>query len=287
MAPDPILPLELERRIFEICAHLRPVSIPKLCLVAWRVKEWVEPLLYRTIFISDDKPIEGRPSFTPTTILSTIETKTPAFFGKHVRNLLVFGGWDLPAKRVLPVCTGVDNLWIRCDLDRLVSVLESLSLRQLYADIRPLLSNLSPTHQFFSQITHLELIDEVDNPSPTNMGIWSGLPFLPQLAHLSFNDEDLIAISTPLLQSCKSLAVLVCLAADEYAVALDQRVLEARLPEEPRFVVMDCQNYHRDWQMGTHCGTDYWVRAEDFVTKRRSGEIDTLQYRIDDDASTL
>jgi hypothetical protein len=34
------LPLELERHIFEICALSRPVGIPKLMLVGWRVKEW-------------------------------------------------------------------------------------------------------------------------------------------------------------------------------------------------------------------------------------------------------
>jgi hypothetical protein len=36
----PILPTELERQIFELCALSRPVRIPKLMLVAWRVKEW-------------------------------------------------------------------------------------------------------------------------------------------------------------------------------------------------------------------------------------------------------
>jgi hypothetical protein len=36
----PTLPSELEREIFEICAVSRPVCIPKLVLVAQRVKEW-------------------------------------------------------------------------------------------------------------------------------------------------------------------------------------------------------------------------------------------------------
>ncbi|KAJ7126167.1 hypothetical protein C8R44DRAFT_121208 [Mycena epipterygia] len=36
----PILPPELERQIYEICALSRPVLIPKLMLVAWRAKEW-------------------------------------------------------------------------------------------------------------------------------------------------------------------------------------------------------------------------------------------------------
>jgi hypothetical protein len=40
MTPVPVLPIELERQIFEICASSRPVLIPKLMLVAWRVKQW-------------------------------------------------------------------------------------------------------------------------------------------------------------------------------------------------------------------------------------------------------
>jgi hypothetical protein len=34
------LPLELERVIFEVSALSRPIDIPNLMLIAWRVKEW-------------------------------------------------------------------------------------------------------------------------------------------------------------------------------------------------------------------------------------------------------
>jgi hypothetical protein len=41
MAPgSPTLPRELEREIFELCDLSRPTFIPKLMLVAQRVKEW-------------------------------------------------------------------------------------------------------------------------------------------------------------------------------------------------------------------------------------------------------
>jgi hypothetical protein len=36
----PILPLELERLIFELSALSWPLSVPNLMLVAWRVKQW-------------------------------------------------------------------------------------------------------------------------------------------------------------------------------------------------------------------------------------------------------
>jgi hypothetical protein len=43
---SPILPPELERGIFEICAISRPVSIPNLMLVAQRVKEWCVAIFF-------------------------------------------------------------------------------------------------------------------------------------------------------------------------------------------------------------------------------------------------
>ncbi|KAJ7121829.1 hypothetical protein C8R43DRAFT_1136349 [Mycena crocata] len=56
----PVLPVELEREIFEIAAHSRPRSVPTLVLVASRVKVWVEPFLYRTIFLDAyTQPVEG------------------------------------------------------------------------------------------------------------------------------------------------------------------------------------------------------------------------------------
>jgi hypothetical protein len=37
---------------------------------------------------------------------------------------------------------------------------------------------------------------------------------------------------------------------------------------------MGAHYYLKDWQMGAHAGIDYWTHAEDFISKRRSGEID-------------
>ncbi|KAJ7088093.1 hypothetical protein C8R44DRAFT_892893 [Mycena epipterygia] len=52
------------------------------------------------------------------------------------------------------------------------------------------------------------------------------------------------------------------------------------LSRDFRFVAMCCEHYHLDWQMGACAGVDYWSRAESFIAKRRSGEIDALQYEI-------
>jgi hypothetical protein len=46
------LPLELERKIFEVAALFRPVTIPAMMRVAWRVKLWRGELLPGNTFHS-------------------------------------------------------------------------------------------------------------------------------------------------------------------------------------------------------------------------------------------
>ncbi|KAJ7112065.1 hypothetical protein C8R43DRAFT_1138993 [Mycena crocata] len=164
----------------------------------------------------------------------------------------------------------------------------ALSPKRLYADIRPLLRGLSPLHPSFSKVTYLELIGSAENPLPNNMGIWSGLSLLPQLTHLSFNANEFIPICLPLLQSCKTLAVLICLDSTVIYSQTDRWILqEEGLQKDVRFVAITCRIWWKDWQMGILTGVDYWTQADDFVTKRRSGEIDALQFRIPGDASEL
>ncbi|KAJ7111094.1 hypothetical protein C8R44DRAFT_883532 [Mycena epipterygia] len=48
-ADDPRFAPQLEQIILEFCAADRPAGIPRLMLIAQRVKEWVEAALYRVI----------------------------------------------------------------------------------------------------------------------------------------------------------------------------------------------------------------------------------------------
>ncbi|KAJ7123569.1 hypothetical protein C8R44DRAFT_875759 [Mycena epipterygia] len=79
------LPPELERQIFEIAAHARPVAVLDLILVAWRVKAWVEPLLYRVIFVdgSGSTPIDGLPAFTVDVLQRLFERKAGKIRSEH------------------------------------------------------------------------------------------------------------------------------------------------------------------------------------------------------------
>ncbi|KAJ7629850.1 hypothetical protein B0H17DRAFT_1091096 [Mycena rosella] len=211
----PALPPELERQIFEICALFRPVSIPKLMLVAWRVKQWIEPILYRTVVIG---ALES----------ATRDTEFPVF---------TFDILQASIRRCATICHAYP-----------------------------------PPHPFFSQITHLELFNVVDDTTIQT------LPLIPHLTHLSFNHPSFIPHCLQILKTCPSLTVLVSITPRSlrgwYAAH------EAALSRDVRFVGMYCYHFTQDWLLGIKTGLDYWSRAEAFIAQRRSGEIDPLRFEI-------
>ncbi|KAJ7434913.1 hypothetical protein B0H11DRAFT_1887544 [Mycena galericulata] len=267
----PVLPPELERQIFEICALSRPTLIPKFMLIAWRVKEWVEPLLYHTIvLINDEPPIDGYPHFIIEIMLSAIHSKPAAFFRDSVRNLFLY---LVPEeKEILSICTRVENLWIAPVQKRPsdLSILEPSTLKHLYTNALYLF--LDAPAVLFGQLTHLELT----GPSGHDVdGLRSSLPRLPQLTHLCFYNDGFTPIFLPVLQHCPFLTVLISLDGSTLKASENERILA----KDDRFVAMQTSSpWFVDWQVGVASGIDYWHRAERFIAKRRSGEIDPLLY---------
>jgi len=282
---SPALPPELERAIFETAAHIRPLSIPRFMLVAWRVKIWLEPLLYQTVVLSQraDYPhnLQGHiPCFQSHILLSLIQSKSVRFPGGSVRNLFFPAGISTEdTSAILSACRSVENLWMTPNIDgELFSLIEDLQLSQLYCNLKCIFGSrrhIDFTHRLFAKITHLEIFGH--NFDPTEREMYTELALLPHLTHLCFNDERFTDICLTLLKTCKSLRVLVIL----------ERTLNTPLEvaKDPRFVVMYCNWEAKDWRMGAHSGIDYWSRAEEFIAKRRSGEIDPLIYTIEGDAS--
>ncbi|KAJ7434892.1 hypothetical protein B0H11DRAFT_1247761 [Mycena galericulata] len=266
------LPRELERLIFEICALSRPTLIPKLMRVAWRVKEWVEPLLYRTIILSYAPPLDGYPEFTDKILSFAMRSKPSTFFRDSVRNLLLY---CVPnSKEILTICTSVENLWIvgtsagQFDFPA--------TLKHLYTDVLELLCGPPATRPLFSQLTHLELMGPTQADEDIDV-LFSSISQLPQLTHLAFYEEGFTSIFLPLLQTCGSLEVLVFFSGKR----LKEFEYEDSLANDLRFVVLPMSSkWFEDWQRGLHTGVDYWSRARWFIAKRRSGEIDRLIYVI-------
>ncbi|KAJ7723571.1 hypothetical protein B0H16DRAFT_1737196 [Mycena metata] len=279
---DPTFPLELERKIFEISAISRPTVIPKLMRVAWRVKEWVEPLLYRTIALHSSQEIDGCPRFTDQRLLSAMHAN-PALFHDSVRNLYLYLPHSPTELRkmetILSHCTSLQNLSIMFKFTdpKCTKLIAAMPLRRLCGDYQPLLWDLPPTHHFFANITHLAL-GLVFNLTAADE-LCTRLALIPHLTHLSFDPLGIIPHCMRLLQDCLLLQVLVLFALDLGQYEWWQQDLAA-LSHDPRFLAMGPALYVEDWHMGVQEGLDYWARAEDFIAHRRTGKINPLQYEI-------
>ncbi|KAJ6476697.1 hypothetical protein C8R47DRAFT_657358 [Mycena vitilis] len=292
--PSSVLPIDLEREIFEIAALSRPLGIPNLMLVAWRIKTWVEPLLYRTVVVwrsgryaSPPAAIAGHPIFYRKNLLPIIALKSPSFLKDSVRHFLIhqIPDDDTEGQSILSLCTGIENLWIFEIYPHLLPLVNDLPLKRLHCGFYCLLAlqRLDFTRRLFSRLTHYEVIDY---PSEADFEVWRGLALIPNLTHLAFNGLSCLFLLPFVLEECRSLQLLVVLNGDNGGA---ERVADhadgRKLLRDPRFVVMQCEEYEKDWQMGAATGADYWARAEAFVALRRSGEIDPLHCEIQEDAS--
>jgi hypothetical protein len=84
-----------------------------------------------------------------------------------------------------------------------------------------------------------------------------------------------------ILANSKSLEAFVLLVF-EYEKALKQYDEYEYFSDDPRSVVMSVADsgYLVDWERGATGGDDYWIQAERFIQKRRSGEIKGLARTI-------
>lgn len=301
--PDPILPPELERRIFELRALATPVSAPILMLVAWRVKEWsvpidrllacfidtrdfcrIEPILYRTIVRQSPGLVSGYgpPAFTSRESLSaTIRSKPRDFFRDSVRRLYLFDREDKDGyNEILSICSRVETLWVRHDgVD--LSAHEPSTLKHLYTFYIPPLLRSEPTapSDLFAQLTHLEITGRDPYLSDPQIDAFGRhVAQLPRLMYIAFTEGYFARIYACLLQRCPALRVL--LSAPSWPSELQEL---GPLVRDARFVLWGgAWQWIEDAQRSAGAGAtswgfaavDYWGIAERFVAKRLSGEVD-------------
>ncbi|KAJ7465391.1 hypothetical protein B0H11DRAFT_2197794 [Mycena galericulata] len=286
---DPRLPPELEQAIFEISALSRPIAIPNLMLVAQRVKIWVEPILYRIVFLSDGSstpPSHGFPAFNFRTFLKAIGRKPPGFFKYAVRYLFLDDPPSCEEVKILDLiltaCTGITSLFAWTALDGHLSALNALdSLHHLTVNIVDLFGP-DPTGCFaqplFYNITHLELLDFPHEHLPDAA---ASLSLIPHLMHFAFGDAILCGGLCDVLHSCAHLACIVLLLVDP----MDSGDMEAAGPslEDILFVVIYQLDFKVDWLHRASGGRNYWALADAFLEARRTGKVDRSHYYIQDD----
>jgi hypothetical protein len=131
-------------------------------------------------------------------------------------------------------------------------------------------------HPLFGAVTHLDLFDQVDieHEEPEQL-VWllQDPSKLPALTHLAFNTQPNPLVLQKLLTSYPQLHVLiVAFNADEEDLAVGY--MEELTIADPRLVVATYANYHIDWELGARGEDDLWVRSEEFVSRKRRGEIE-------------
>ncbi|KAJ7458609.1 hypothetical protein FB451DRAFT_1273588 [Mycena latifolia] len=220
------LPLDFERAIFESCALSRPVTIPNLMLVAWRVKDWLEPLLYRVICVSDSLPRDGFPHFTLDILQSAINRKPASFFHHAVRHLYLEDPCDAAQLcTILAACTGVTDLFAEVPgAASAAPAFGALPLRHLAA----IIGGLDFTHALFRHITHLTML-ELGGPAAG----WEGLADLPHLTHVAYANPNFAHTLAPILLRCPHLRALHPARAQWLRVAADRRALRLDEPTRP------------------------------------------------------
>ncbi|KAJ7034274.1 hypothetical protein C8F04DRAFT_1260036 [Mycena alexandri] len=291
MSSSPVLPPELERIIFEMAALLRPTTIPNLMRTAWRVKNWVEPLLYRTVFIqrilSTNYRIDGFPRLTVQGLHQQASIKPPGFYQSPVKHLyLDCDPWFDAVEEVeylLKVCGSVEALALVGN--------PRLELTALSADLLPYLRRLKVhfvsfrggwgvqfTHPSIRNLTHLELLD-VDWHLHTET-LFAGLTLMPHLTHFAFNTLPYTFAST-LRAMCDGLRANTRLS---HVVLLSWNPDELRaaeiLAKDIRFMCIKQVDYRADWVRGADSGHKFWELAEDFLVARLLGRVQRSIYII-------
>ncbi|KAJ7644870.1 hypothetical protein FB45DRAFT_862121 [Roridomyces roridus] len=138
------------------------------------------------------------------------------------------------------------------------------------------------THQAFASVTHFEVFDsaEVDGSK-----LVENLAGLPSLTHLCLNDNTPSWIVHSLLSECSELQLLIVSWTGSRELGLYRWAKENPVQDE-RLVILQYWDFWSDLEAAADDGhsLDYWSRAEGFVARKRSGDVEKDRYWLDDDS---
>ncbi|KAF8139136.1 hypothetical protein K438DRAFT_1880572 [Mycena galopus ATCC 62051] len=121
----------------------------------------------------------------------------------------------------------------------------------------------------FRTLTHMDLWSQI---SADDAVICLGLAVLPCLTHLCLNMNNFLywhVLVPRILAQCLHLQVLVSM-----MHALPAKSLASNPPTtDVRFVSIVCP-HRKDWEVGARGGIDFWAAADNFVARKRQGELE-------------
>ncbi|KAJ7615205.1 hypothetical protein DFH06DRAFT_1239827, partial [Mycena polygramma] len=274
---SPVFPRELEREIFETMALMHPGKIPTLLRVARRVLFWIEPLLFRVISVTPEN------SEIVPALLKAMDCKPPGFFHgvRHIILPMEYSDEIFPhedAQRLLKLCNRLISFaYDFYDTSRgpnLLPLLAALHPQRLLRRARHLFGTaaLDLKHPLFHSVTHLDLI------GLTGVGdVLEQVTTLTTLTHLSVSRSSPRRRVLAVLGKCPHLMLLLVKA---ISIVQWAAYSEEHIPHvyDVRFVEGTYPSRWTDWQAGAKGLSDSWAQADDFVARKRKGEIEATRY---------
>ncbi|KAJ6476350.1 hypothetical protein C8R45DRAFT_1009718 [Mycena sanguinolenta] len=273
-----VFPAELEREIFETAALLDSRAIPSLLRVARRVLEWIEPFLYRVVVIY--------PWSKGANACHSALARKPNLLAKSVQRLFVghsTTGWsDEDILALLQLCAPRLSCLVlfntRLQPAALLPIFSHMkklrqwmgSLLQLFDDHSAVGLHLSA----FRTITHMHLLDFFTTENAAV--ICAGLAALPCFTHLCVGDSTVLRDCIPrILAQCVHLQVIILMGHSPKQTA------DSPPTRNVRFVVSALGDIRKDWEVGARGNTDLWAAADEFIARKRRGEIEASCYLLD------
>ncbi|KAF9057067.1 hypothetical protein BJ165DRAFT_5788 [Panaeolus papilionaceus] len=280
---DSVLPIELERLIFELAFDAdEPAINTKLILVSKRVYSWLKPIIYRTfiqILIKAPYPDFSKISQNADNDLRDICAHAQYIIMDRSRH---------KHSEVLELLERCQNLvdvlcWRDIQLRFVWSAISKLKhLRRLSGNFYAMSSDHLRTAAWTRELTHLVLISYYGEQWRLKLDK-DLLDALPSLTHLGlFGVDDInIKVLGELVKECGWLKVLLYFTPEDEVAAdeIDLPGVASVYEKEERMVVFNVEVYNPDaWIAGTRGKPDVWRWAEGVVFARRNGYFKSEAY---------
>lgn len=204
-------------------------------------------------------------------LLEAMESKLDSEFFRTVRHLGLQCHSACSASeaiQLLGLCTEIIDF--QCDFGfadpALLPLLTKMRIRRLVVNLERLFGAgpIDPAHPLFSHVTHLDMEPRVE--------LLPAVPLLPALTHLAVCWDSPREGLLSLLAECFRLQLLlVKFTPDSYGLYEESRAPHAY---DVRFVIGRCADYWADWEVGARGGSDLWIQGDEFVARKRAGEIE-------------
>ncbi|KAJ7080089.1 hypothetical protein C8R43DRAFT_965774 [Mycena crocata] len=276
-----VFPLELERDILETAAQTHLGDIPRIILVARRVRTWIEPLLYRIVEFDDPKDTLS--------FLDAIRAKSASVITnvKKIHSLRLsstqFQTSD-DIQLLLETCSGVNNLML-CN-QYSYSVLTAPSLPTLLAAMHLRRLTVQLDQLFYTSTNRLRpsAVYADNTPPPPLPSRGYSIRATDLIGPRSYATPDTSGIrSTPAQCRPRSsdqlkLKVVVLTQPNPHIysyVPVEAALLAKMMELVPYVVILALPHPLVDWKTGAQGGDDIWTRGEALVDlpKEIRGEL--------------